>query len=86
MVAASALGSKLVMKVVCVWDEAIRMTVVPISGVIGTTVVPISGVIGPTVVRRANTTGIGLANTTGIGYQAQDKSKFSYRARFSYSS
>ena len=38
--------------------EAIRTTVVPISGVIRTTVVPISGVIGPTVVRIANATGI----------------------------
>ena len=37
--------------------EAIRTTVVPISGVIRTTVVPISGVIGPTVVRIANATG-----------------------------
>ena len=39
--------------------EAIRTTVVPISGVIRTTVVPISSVIGPTVVRIANATGIG---------------------------
>ena len=46
--------------------EAIRMTVVPISGVTRTTVVPISGVIGPTVVRIANATGIGYLHDVSI--------------------
>ena len=49
--------------------EAIRTTVVPISGVIRTTVVPISGVIGPTVVR--------IANATGIGYRHDGRIRFS---------
>ena len=49
--------------------EAIRTTVVPISGVIRTTVVPISGVIGPTVVR--------IANATGIGYRHDGSIRFS---------
>ena len=49
--------------------EAIRTTVVPISGVIRTTVVPIRGVIGPTVVR--------IANTTGIGYRHDGSIRFS---------
>ena len=49
--------------------EAIRTTVVPISGVIRTTVVPISGVIGPTVVR--------IAKTTGIGYRHDGSIRFS---------
>ena len=48
--------------------EAIRTTVVPISGVIRTTVVPISGVIGPTVVRIANATGIGYRHDGSIGF------------------
>ena len=48
--------------------EAIRTTVVPISGVIRTTVVPISGVIGPTVVRIANATGIGYRHDGSIRY------------------
>ena len=51
--------------------EAIRTTVVPISGVIRTTVVPISGVIGPTVVR--------IANATGIGYRHDGSIRFSYK-------
>ena len=51
--------------------EAIRTTVVPISGVIRTTVVPISGVIGPTVVR--------IANATGIGYRHDRSIRFSYK-------
>ena len=51
--------------------EAIRTTVVPISGVIRTTVVPISGVIGPTVVR--------IANATGIGYRYDGSIRFSYK-------
>ena len=51
--------------------EAIRTTVVPISGVIRTTVVPISGVIGPTVVR--------IANATGIGYRHDESIRFSYK-------
>ena len=46
--------------------EAIRTTVVPISGVIRTTVVPISGVIGPTAVRIANTTCIGYRHDRSI--------------------
>ena len=57
---------------VCGWRllaEAIRTTVVPISGVIRTTVVPISGVIGPTVVR--------IANATGIGYRHDGSIRFS---------
>ena len=49
--------------------EAIRTTVVPMSGVIRTTVVPISGVIGPTVVR--------IANATGIGYRHDGSIRFS---------
>ena len=49
--------------------EAIRTTVVPISGVIRTTVVPISGVISPTVVR--------IANATGIGYRHDGSIRFS---------
>ena len=49
--------------------EAIRTTVVPISGVIRTTVVRISGVIGPTVVR--------IANATGIGYRHDGSVRFS---------
>ena len=51
--------------------EAIRTTVVPISGVIRTTVVPISGVIGPTVLR--------IANATGIGYRHDGSIRFSYK-------
>ena len=51
--------------------EAIRTTVVPISGVIRTTVVPISGVIGPTVVR--------IANTCNIGYRHDESIRFSYK-------
>ena len=51
--------------------EAIRTTVVPISGFIRTTVVPISGVIGPTVVR--------IANATGIGYRHDGSIRFSYK-------
>ena len=51
--------------------EAIRTTVVPISGVIRTTVVTISGVIGPTVVR--------IANVTGIGYRHDRSITFSYK-------
>ena len=51
--------------------EAIRTTVVPISGVIRTTVVPISGVIGPTVMR--------IANATGIGYRHDGSIRFSYK-------
>ena len=46
--------------------EAMRTTVVPISGVIRTTVVPISGIIGPTVVRIANATGIGYRHDGSI--------------------
>ena len=53
--------------------EAIRTTVVPISGVIRTTVVPISGVIGTTVVR--------IANATGIGYR-HDRSIFSDKLKY----
>ena len=49
--------------------EAIRTTVVPISGVIRTTVVPIRGVIGPTVVR--------IASATGIGYRHDGRIRFS---------
>ena len=49
--------------------EAIRTTVVPISGVIRTTVVPISGVIGPTVVRIANATGIGYRHDGNIRFK-----------------
>ena len=48
--------------------EAIRTTVVPISGVIRTTVVPISGVMGPTVVR--------IASATGIGYRHDGRIRF----------
>ena len=48
--------------------EAIRTTVVPISGVIRTTVVPISGVIGPTVVRIAKATGIGYRHDGSIRF------------------
>ena len=51
--------------------EAIRTTVVPISGVIRTTVVPISGFIGPTVVR--------IANATGIDYRHDGSIRFSYK-------
>ena len=54
--------------------EAIRTTVVPISGVIRTTVVPISGVIGPTVVR--------IANTTGIGYRHDGSIRFSNKLTY----
>ena len=54
--------------------EAIRTTVVPISGVIRTTVVPISGVIGPTVVR--------IANATGIGYRHDGSIRFSNKLTF----
>ena len=57
--------------VVYISAEAIRTTVVPISGVIRTTVVPISGVIGPTVVR--------IANATGIGYRHDGSIRFSYK-------
>ena len=58
-------------KAVCLSAEAIRTTVVPISGVIRTTVVPISGIIGPTVVR--------IANATGIGYRHDGSIRFSYK-------
>ena len=51
--------------------EAIRTTVVPISGVIRRTVVPISGVIGPTVMR--------IANATGIGHRHNGSIRFSYK-------
>ena len=54
--------------------EAIRTTVVPISGVIRTTVVPISGVIGPTVVR--------IANATGIGYRHDGNIRFSNKLTY----
>ena len=54
--------------------EAIRTTVVPISGVIRTTVVPISGVIGPTVVR--------IANATGIGYRHDGSIRFSNKLMY----
>ena len=54
--------------------EAIRTTVVPISGVIRTTVVPISGVIGPTVVR--------IANATGIGYRHDGIIRFSNKLTY----
>ena len=54
--------------------EAIRTTVVPISGVIRTTVVPISGVIGPTVVR--------IANATGIGYRHDGSIRFSNKLTY----
>ena len=58
--------------------EAIRTTVVPISGVIRTTVVPISGVIGPTVVRIANATGIGYRHDGGIRFS----NKLTYALNF----
>ena len=54
--------------------EAIRTTVVPISGVIRTTVVPISGVIGPTVMR--------IANATGIGYRHDGSIRFSNKLTY----
>ena len=49
--------------------EAIRTTVMPISGVICTTVMPIRGVIGLTVVR--------IANVIGIGYRHDGSIRFS---------
>ena len=58
--------------------EAIRTTVVPISGVIRTTVVPISGVIGPTVVRIANTTGIGYRHDRSIEFSNKLTYVFNY--------
>ena len=67
--------------------EAIRTTVVPISGVIRTTVVPIvirttvvpiSGVIGPTVVRIANTTGIGYRHDGSIRFSNKLTHVFNY--------
>ena len=54
--------------------EAIRRTVVPISGAIRTTVVPISGVIGPTVER--------IANATGIGYRHDGSIRFSNKLTY----
>ena len=58
--------------------EAIRTTVVPISGVIRTTVVPISGVIGPTVVRIANATGIGSRHDGSLRFS----NKLTYALNF----
>ena len=58
--------------------EAIRTTVVPISGVIRTKVVPISGVIGPTVVRIANTTGIGYRHDGSIRFSNKLTHVFNY--------
>ena len=58
--------------------EAIRTTVVPISGVIRTTVVPISGVIGPTVVRIANTTGLGYRHDGSIRFSNKLTHVFNY--------
>ena len=54
--------------------EAIRMTVVPISGVIRTRVVPICGIIGPTVLR--------IANATGIGYRHDGNIRFSNKLTY----
>ena len=64
------------------WAEAIRTTVVPISGVIRTTVVPISGVIRTTVVPISGvirTTVVRIANATGIGYRHDGSIRFSYK-------
>ena len=61
-------------RTVIIRAEAIRTTVVPISGIIRTTVVPISGVISPTVVR--------IANATGIGYRHDGSIRFSNKLTF----
>ena len=58
--------------------EAIRMKVVPISGVIRTTVVPITGVIGQTVVRIANATSIGYRHDVNLRFS----NKLTYALNF----
>ena len=60
--------------------EAIRTTVVPISGVIRTTVVPISGVIGPTIVRIANS--IGYWHDRSIRFSNKLTHVFNYQFGF----